>query len=249
VSFEERMRSSSEANRTKIILALDVEDPNRNNLVKKATKILREASNYVCAVKINRQLVLSLGLREGVDSIVKLAHELSLPAIMDAKLNDVGHTNEFMMRSYIDAGFDSVIASPVVGWEGGLDSVFELARSRGKGVILLVYMSNPGAESLYSLKSMPTNGAPGRVFEFFARMAAQWNANGVIVGATKPDIITRVRGLVGPKIPILSPGVGVQGGDARRAIAAGSDYLIVGRSIYAATEPGDAAMRFRDLVM
>lgn len=249
MSFEEKMRSCSETNRTKIVLALDVEGPDRNGIVKKATEILGQVSNYVCAVKINRQLVLSLGLHEGVDSMVKLAHELSLPTIMDAKLNDVGHTNEFMMRSYIDAGFDGVIASPVAGWEGGLDSVFELARSRRAGVILLVYMSNPGAESLYSLKTVPTNGAPELVFELFAQMAAQRKANGVIVGATKPDIITRVRGLVGSNMPIFSPGVGAQGGDARKAITAGSDYLIVGRSIYAASDPGDAAKRFRDLAM
>jgi orotidine-5'-phosphate decarboxylase len=249
VSFEEKIRSSSETNGTKIVLALDIEDPDRDDLVNKATKILRQASNYICAVKINRQLVLSLGLHRGVDSIVKLAHELSLPAIMDAKLNDVGHTNEFMMRSYIDAGFDSVIASPVAGWEGGLDSVFELARSRKAGVILLIYMSNPGAESLYSLKSMPTNGTTEQVFELFAKMAVQWNANGVIVAATRPDIITRVRGLVGSNMPIFSPGVGAQRGDATKAIAAGSDYLIVGRSIYGATDPGDAAKRFRDLAI
>jgi orotidine-5'-phosphate decarboxylase len=249
VSFEEKMRNSSENNRSKIVLALDLEDPDRNNLVKKAGKILRAVGNYVCAVKVNRQLVLSLGLHRGVDSIVKIAHELSLPTIMDAKLNDVGHTNEFMVRSYIDVGFDGVIASPVAGWEGGLDSVFELARSRKTGVILLVYMSNPGAESMYSLKTIPTGGEPTPMFELFAQMAVQWKASGVIVGATRPDVIARVRALVGPSMAIFSPGVGVQGGDARKAISAGSDYIIVGRSIYTASDAAGAAMRLRDLTM
>lgn len=249
MSFEERIRDSSEANRSKIVLALDVEDPDRHSLLRKGTEILRQVSKYICAVKINRQLVLCLGLRDGVDTIVRMAHELSLPTIMDAKLNDVGHTNEFMMRSYADAGFDGIIASPVAGWEGGLDSVFQLAGSRGKGVILLVYMSNPGAETLYSLKTAPANGKPRPVFELFAEMAVRWKANGVIVGATKPEIITRVRELVGPKMAIFSPGVGAQGGDARKAIAAGADYLIVGRSIYAESDPTDAAKRYRDLAM
>jgi orotidine-5'-phosphate decarboxylase len=231
------------------VLALDLEDPDRSNLIRRSCEMLGEVGKFICAVKINRQLVLSLGLRDGVDNIVKLIHELSLPAIMDAKLNDVGHTNEFMTRSYIDTGFDGIIASPVVGWEGGLDSVFQLTGSQGKGVILLIYMSNPGAEALYSLKTEPTDGAPRPVFELFAEMAVQWKASGVIVGATKPEIISRVRKLVGPDMGIFSPGVGVQGGDAGKATAAGADYLIVGRSIYAAADPSEAASRYRGLTM
>jgi orotidine-5'-phosphate decarboxylase len=249
VSFEDKIRTASDANKSKIVLALDLEDSNRNTLLRRSSETLQKVSKYICAVKINRQLVLSLGLRDGVDTIVRMAHELSLPAIMDAKLNDVGHTNEFMMRAYADAGFDSIIASPVAGWEGGLDSVFQLAHSQSKAVILLVYMSNPGAEAVYSLKTAPTNGHPRQVFELFAEMAVQWKANGVIVGATKPEIITRVRELIGPKMAIFSPGVGAQGGDPGDAIAAGSDFLIVGRSIYSEPDPSDAARRFRDLIM
>jgi orotidine-5'-phosphate decarboxylase len=210
--------------------------------------MLRQVSEYICAVKINRQLVLSLGLRDGVDDIVDVAHELGLPTIMDAKLNDVGHTNEFMMRSYADIGFDAIIASPVAGWEGGLDSVFRLASSQGKGVILLVYMSNPGAETYYSMKTAATNGKSRMLFELFAENAVQWKAQGVIVGATRPEIISRVRELVGPTMAIFSPGVGVQGGDPKRTMVAGSDYLIVGRAIYAEADPSDAAKRYRDVI-
>ncbi len=47
---------------------------------------------------------------------------------------------------------------------------------------------------------------------------------------------------------IYSPGVGVQGGDAKKALDAGSTYLIVGRSIYNADDPEKAAMEFRNLV-
>jgi orotidine-5'-phosphate decarboxylase len=249
VSFEEMIRETSETNKSKIVLALDLEDPDPNTLLQRSSQILQQSGEYVCAVKINRQLVLALGLRNGVDKLVKMAHESSLPTIMDAKLNDVGHTNEFMLRSYIDAGFDAVIASPLVGWEGGLDSVFRLATSRGKAVILLVYMSNPGADALYSLRTVSAIGKPRQMFELFAEMAVEWKANGVVVGATKPEIILRVRQLAGRDMAIFSPGVGAQGGDARRAIEAGSDYLIVGRSIYANPNPSAAARRYRDMLV
>lgn len=245
--FEEMIRKASLTNKSKIVLALDLENQDPTALLQRSLQILKDVSSDICAVKLNRQLVLSLGLHDGVDRIVRMAHELALPTIMDAKINDVGHTNEFIMRSYVEAGFDSVIVSPVVGWEGGLDSVFRLADARGRAVILLVYMSNPGAETFYSLNTTPTGGTPRPLFELFAEMATEWKANGVIVGATKPETIARVRKLVGQNMAIFSPGVGAQGGDAKRAIAAGSDYLIVGRSIYAETNPSAAAKRYREM--
>jgi len=208
---------------------------------------LREASQHVCAVKINRQLVLALGLWGGVDLIVKAAHELSLPAIMDAKLNDVGHTNEFMARSYMDAGFDALIASPITGWEGGMDSVFKLADSRDKALIMLTYMSNPGAQTFYSLRASGSNEPARPMFEIFIEMACEWKAYGLIVGATRPEIIRRTRELAGRNVAIFSPGVGAQGGDPRIAMGAGSDYLIVGRAIYEASDPKTAAREYSEL--
>jgi orotidine-5'-phosphate decarboxylase len=186
---------------------------------------------------------LTLGLRGVAESVLKLADQYSLPTIMDAKLNDVGHTNGFMARTYFDLGFDAIIASPVVGWEDGLDAVFDAAKSRGKAVILLTYMSNPGAENFYSLSSGQPGGRAKPVFEIFANLAMEWKANGVIVGATRSAIISRVRELVGPSLSIFSPGIGAQGGDPKQAILAGATYLIVGRSIYDASDYRKAAKR------
>jgi orotidine-5'-phosphate decarboxylase len=247
VSFEEKIRKAAEVNKSRTVLALDLEGREPRQLGVKSKELLQKVSKYVCAVKINRQLVMSLGMPGGVESIVRLAHDLSLPTIMDAKLNDVGHTNEFIARSYFDIGFDAIIASPVAGWENGLDTVFAQANSRGRAVIILVYMSNPGAEAFYSLVGAHGGEAPKPVFELLAERAVQWKAHGVVVAATRPEIISRVRLLVGSEVAIYSPGVGAQGGDAKKALDAGSDYLIVGRSIYSASDPAKAAMDFRDL--
>jgi orotidine-5'-phosphate decarboxylase len=233
------MRQSFERTQSRVVLALDLEIQDPQMLIEKSRSILSDVKEYICGVKINRQLLLSLGLPTLRD-IVSQAHEYSLPVIMDAKLNDVGHTNAFMMRSFVQAGFDAVIASPVPGWEDGMDSVFDLARKEGKAVILLVYMSNPGAERFYSMMVDGPRRKP--IFEHFAELAVQWKAHGVVVGATRPAIISRVRSLVG-KIAIYSPGIGTQGGDAREALDAGATYLIVGRTIFAAARPEEAARR------
>jgi len=235
------MRASSERAHSRIVLALDLQNNDYQRLLKQSDGILDSVANYICAVKINRQLVLALGLPT-VSQIVRHAHERSLPVIMDAKLNDVGHTNSFMMESYVRAGFDAVIASPITGWEGGMDSVFEIARKEDKGVILLTYMSNPGAEQFYSM--MTAVGDRQRpIFETFAQMAVDWRADGLVVGATRPDIIKRVRSIIGPSMEIYSPGVGAQGGDGRKALETGANYLIVGRTIYDSQSPRDAARR------
>ena len=248
MSFSEKIQKAAEANRSRTVLALDLEERDPKQLAMKSERLLQKVGKHICAVKINRQLAMSLGMRGGIDRVVELAHGLGLPAIMDAKLNDVGHTNEFMARSFFDIGFDSVIASPVAGWENGLDRVFAEANSRGRAVLLLVYMSNPGAETFYSMVGSHGGEAPKPVFELLAGMAIQWKAQGVVVGATKPDMISRVRELVGPGMGIYSPGVGAQGGDPRKALDAGSTYLIVGRAIYGAPEPEKAAMEFQALV-
>jgi len=246
VSFAERIRKTSQEKKSRIVLALDIEDPDPKRLLSRSVQILHSTSAHICGLKINRQLVLSLALRNGVEALVKTAHDLSLPVIMDAKLNDVGHTNQFMARAYADVGFDAIIASPVVGWEDGLDVVFRTASERGMGVILLVYMSNPGAETFYSLKTSRSREEPRPIFELMCELAVEWKADGVVVGATRPQIIRRVRGLVGKDMAIYSPGVGAQGGEGRNAVDAGADYLIVGRSIYGAEDPQAAAGNLRD---
>jgi len=232
--------AAASRNHSRTVLALDLEGPDPARLVEKSQAILREVGNLICAVKINRQLILSLGLPKVADSVLKLAQTLSLPTIMDAKLNDVGHTNEFMARTYFDSGFDAIIASPVAGWENGLDGFFKAANTRGKGVLLLTYMSNPGAEAFYSLIGKQGSGEKP-VFEILTELALEWNAQGISVGATKPRVISRTREMIGAALPIYCPGVGTQGGDAKEALNAGATYLIVGRTIYNAPDPKAAA--------
>ena len=243
MKFEDLIRTSLYNKQSRIMLALDLEMQNSQLLIEQCNKIVEDVKNYICAVKINRQLLLSLGL-PAVTEIVRRAHSNSLPVIMDAKINDVGHTNAFMMRCYVQAGFDAVIASPVVGWEDGMDSIFKLASEHERGIILLIYMSNPGAEPFYSMIAEGYHGKA--IFEIFAELAVQWKADGVVVGATRPQVIKRVRSIIGPSMAIYSPGVGVQGGDAREAIQAGATYLIVGRAIYGSPKPAEAARALFD---
>ncbi len=254
--LKRKLSAASYVRKSRLILALDLAATipmgggslaasERDRLEREARQIISATADHVAAFKFNRHLVLPLGLYDRVPSLIDAVHDQGLIAIMDCKINDIGNTNAVITRYYLDAGFDAVIANPIVGWTEGLDRVFKTARERKKGVILLCYMSHPGAEDGFGLQVV--EDAKKKRFEplylKFARMARLWDADGVIVGATQPAKIREVREVLGEEIPILSPGVGAQGGDARTAIDAGADYVIVGRAIVEAEDPRAAAQQ------
>ena len=80
-------------------------------------------------------------------------------------------------------------------------------------------------------------------------VAEDWNENGncaLVVGATYPEEMKRVREVAGD-IPLLIPGIGAQGGDIARTVAAGRDsrgtgfIIAVARSIIFASSGKDFA--------
>jgi len=245
--FKSKMEDSEKKTRSNIILALDLFHENRKILLENATHILEMMHRYICAVKINRQLVLPLGLWDGVKKILEQAQDLKLPIIMDCKINDVGHTNLAIAKQYFEAGFDAVTASPFVGWEDGLEPVFEIAGKMNRGVIILVYMSHKGAWEGYGQTVYdPARKEVRPQYAVFAEKALLWNADGAVVGATYPDKISEVHRILAETVPIYSPGVGAQGGDIEVALRSGAHYLIIGRSITYAPEPDKAAKDIRE---
>lgn len=55
-------------------------------------------------------------------------------------------------------------------------------------------------------------------------------------------VLRQIRARAGGGMKIISPGIGAQGGDEVSAVAAGADYVIVGRKIYQASDPVKVAM-------
>lgn len=88
---------------------------------------------------------------------------------------------------------------------------------------------------------------PGEVVLRLARMAQKAGADGVVAS---PNEVGSIREACGEDFVIVTPGIRPQGsaaGDQSRiatpvaAIRAGADYLVVGRPITAAPDPGQAA--------
>jgi len=252
LSFKTKMEEASKKKQSKIVLALDFPfhtPEERAQLLAKAQNVLNAVHPHICAVKINHHLVLPLGTFNGVQKLVTQIHEKGLLAIMDCKLNDVGSTNEVIAEYYYAAGFDALIANPFIGWEEGLKPVFDVAHKHQRGVILLTYMSHKGAKEGYGQKIFEeeTNRVTTQYLSF-AEKALKWNADGVVVGATYPEKIREIREILGEKVPIYSPGIGVQGGAAETALAAGACYLIVGREITLAQNPAETAKKLYERI-
>ncbi len=247
MSFKGKMQEAAKSKNSPLVLALDFPfEPaeNKNNILIKAQKILKAVHPYISAVKINHHLTLPLGTFDGVQFLVEQIRGQGLLAIMDAKVNDIGATNQVIAEYYFAAGFDAIIANPFVGWEEGMKPLFDVSKRLNRGVILLTYMSHKGAAEGYGQTVVdPYTGEQIPQYVSFARKAVQWGADGVVVGATHPEKIAEVKTILQGKAAIYSPGVGVQGGGAESAVRAGSDYLIVGREITMATDPAEAAQR------
>ena len=143
-----------------------------------------------------------------------------VPVILDAKRGDIGSTAEQYAREAFERyGADAVTLSPFMGF----DSVQPYLKYPGKGAFLLCRTSNPGGDDLQNQRLASVEGQP-LLYEHVARLAqGPWNLNGqlgLVVGATYPAEIERVRALA-PTVPLLIPGVGAQGGDAKATVKAG----------------------------
>jgi len=197
-----------------LVLALDDVEPSA------AVTIARSLSRGIDAVKVGWPLVLSAGT--GI--VGKVADVV--PVICDFKVADIPAVDEMIVRAAVGAGASGVIVHGFVG----SDSVAAAVKAaQGIDVFVVAEMSHPGAVEHIQPAS-----------EAIARSAKDVGAAGIIAPATRPERVARLREVIGPRLKILSPGVGVQGGDARRALMAGANAVIVGRSLYRAPNPQKA---------
>lgn len=141
----------------------------------------------------------------------------NVPVILDAKRGDIGDTAEqYAREAFVRYQADAVTLSPFMGF----DTLEPWLRYTDKGLILLCRTSNPGGSDLQA----QTLASGDLLYEHIARLAqGAWNTTGqlgLVVGATFPGEIARVRELA-PSLPLLIPGIGAQGGDALATVQAG----------------------------
>lgn len=235
LTFKTRLSQIAKTN-GKVILANDY-DPSVKNLETKTISNIKKLHPHLCAVKLNFHLLLPLSSKQ-VLNINKTAHRYGLQTIADIKLNDIGNTNRVTTENLWKMGFDAVIANPIMGLDS-LKNLVKSAHKNGKGVITLCHMSAPEAKLSYDMEVKMRKKQ--QLYQLFLDWALEAKVDGIVVGATFPKIIQYCSKKAGRKLNIFSPGVGTQGGNASEVISAGTNYLIVGRTILNAKKPADVA--------
>jgi len=231
--FKTRISQSSTDSR--IILANDYDSTNKK-IVSQTIQNIKTLHKFLCGIKLNFHVLLPLGKKE-IIRINKTAHQYDLQTIADIKLNDIGNTNHITSKTLWDFGFDAIIINPIMGPKAIRKIVTE-AHKRDKGVIALCHMSAPEAKASYEINvKLSKNSKPKPLYQLFLKWAISNKADGIIAGATFPKIINDCKKIAGKKLDIYSPGIGVQGGNVKKAIASGSDFLIVGRTILDSKDP------------
>ncbi len=231
VTFKTRLTKSSKTHGN-VILANDY-DPSVKNLETKTIKNIKQLHPFLCGIKLNFHLLLPLSGKE-ILKINKQAHRYGLQTIADIKLNDIGNTNRVTTENLWNLGFDAVIANPIMGLDS-LKNLVQSAHKNEKGVITLCHMSAPEAKLSYDIEIKTRKKQ--QLYQLFLDWALTAKVDGIIVGATFPKIIQYCYQKAGKKLSIFSPGVGTQGGSVDKVISAGTNYLIIGRSILNAKNP------------
>ena len=214
--------------------------------------IVDVTADLACAFKPQIAYFASMRAEDQLERLIAhiRARHPEVPVILDAKRGDIGSTAEHYAREAFERyAAHAVTLSPYMGF----DSIEPYLAYPDRGAFLLCRTSNAGGNDLQML-----DVGGERVFERVARLTAStWNRNGqlgLVVGATFPGELARVRSLVG-ELPLLVPGIGAQGGDVEASVKAGQTSCGVGmvvnssRAILYAGKDEDFADRARAVAL
>lgn len=215
--------------RDRLIVALDVSS------AEDAAALVKKIGDAVTFYKIGYQLAFAGGLG--------FAHDLSAAGkkiFVDLKLHDIANTVGQGVKSVarLGATFLTVHAYPET-----MKAAVQ-AREGGLRILAVTVLTSHNDADLAAA------GYNIGVAELVARRAAQARDIGVDGVVCAGEEAAKIRTIVGDKLSLVTPGIrpaGADAGDQKRimtpaaAIAAGADYLVVGRPVIAAADPKAAA--------
>jgi orotidine-5'-phosphate decarboxylase len=222
-------RDTPPAARDRLIVALDL--PSLEAAQAMVARLGEEVSFY----KIGYQLAFAGGL-----AYAQTLAGAGKRVFLDLKLHDIGNTVAQGVKSVarLGASFLTVHAYPQT-MQAAVD-----AREAGLRILAVTVLTS------YDDNDLKAAGYDASVRGLAASRAAQARAIGVDGLVCSAEEAAALRAIAGPEMALVTPGIrpaGAQAGDQKRvmtpgaAIAAGSDYLVVGRPILAAAEPRAAA--------
>jgi orotidine-5'-phosphate decarboxylase len=217
------------APRERLIVALDVSS------VEAAQAMVARLGDAVTFYKIGYQLAFAGGL-----DYARTLADAGKRVFLDLKLHDIGNTVAQGVKSVarLGASFLTVHAYPQT-----MQAALE-AREGNLRILAVTVLTS------YNDDDLRACGYRTTVPALVAARAKQARSLGVDGLVCSPQEAANVRAIVGADLLLVTPGIRPAGddkGDQKRvltpaaAIAAGADYLVVGRPILAAPDPRAAA--------
>jgi orotidine-5'-phosphate decarboxylase len=216
--------------RDRLIVALDLPS------VEAAESIVARLGEAVSFYKIGYQLAFAGGL-----SLAQRLVDTGKQVFLDLKLHDIGNTvaNGVESVARLGASFLTVHAYP--------QTMRAAVAARGESGLRILAVT---VLTSYDDSDLAAAGYDFTVAELAAERAAQARDMGVDGLVCSGEEAAALRKIAGQGMVLVTPGIrpaGADAGDQQRimtpasAIAAGADYLVVGRPIVAAADPKAAA--------
>ena len=189
----------------------------------------------------------SLGLTHGLGKVVEMIRRYSdLPIIYDHQkaATDIPDTGKLFAQTLRRAGINEAILFPQAGPATQEAWITALREEEIKVIVggLMTHKAYMSSEGGY---------LDDQAIENIYRTAVNLDVTAFVMPLTKPEAVDRILKAVPFKAgtEFYSPGYGRQGGDPSRFAGIDRHYLIVGRSLLEASDPGawiaDAAVQLR----
>ena len=229
-TFNQILNDQCIAKESKLCIGLDIDsdripkmmDRSISGMKKYIFDIIDSTTDICVAYKLNMAFYERYGSKgyEWMEDIVEYIDGRNL-TIADGKRGDIGNTTKKYAIAIFDAiGFDSITVSPYMG----SDSIIPFIQNKSKGVFVLCLTSNDSAKDIQFISEKNLN-----VYDYVSNLSNKLNNNnniGLVVGATKPELMSKIR--ESNKLPWLIPGIGAQGGDLEKSVKISNSNSSVG---------------------
>ena len=214
-----------------ILVALDYDNKNH------ALQLIEKLDPNMCRLKVGKEMFTLFG-----PQLVKDIHDRGFDLFLDLKFHDIPNT----VAKAVAAAAELGVWMTNVHASGGL-AMMEAAKKAllpyGDKAPMLIAVTVLTSMSDDDLKLLGINVPAFEHVQRLAKLTQQAGLDGVVCSAQEA---TALKSLLGHDFKLVTPGirpVGSDAGDQHRvmtppqAIAAGSDYLVIGRPITKAADP------------